>query len=90
MEFASENITRKVDSLGRVSIPKNIRARLSINDNDEVEVGILHMDTRDWVCFGGKPKPIGRDSLERYQIAADVLKELGFAIPQRLLNKIIK
>ena len=37
MELLKENTSRKVDSLGRVSIPKSMRDRLDINEGDEVE-----------------------------------------------------
>ena len=35
--FMSENTTRKVDALGRVSIPKSLRDRLDIAAEDEME-----------------------------------------------------
>lgn len=33
-------IIRKIDELGRVVIPKDIRASLNLNANDDVEIGI--------------------------------------------------
>lgn len=36
--MTSENITRRVDSLGRIVLPKSLRLRAGIADNDELEV----------------------------------------------------
>lgn len=44
MELLKENTSRKVDSLGRVSIPKSMRDRLDINEGDEVEFYLLNAD----------------------------------------------
>jgi len=34
----AENITRRVDSLGRIVLPKNLRLRAGIAESDELEV----------------------------------------------------
>lgn len=51
MNFENQNVSRKVDSLGRVSIPKGIRDRLSIMPNDEVNFWILDQEGTKFVCF---------------------------------------
>ena len=52
MELLKENTTRKVDSLGRVSIPKSMRDRLDIQTNDEVEFYLLNNDDGEqFVCL---------------------------------------
>lgn len=33
-------IIRKIDTLGRIVIPKDIRTSLNLNINDEIEIGI--------------------------------------------------
>lgn len=55
MNFENQNVTRKVDTLGRVSIPKGIRDRLNIKANDEVEFWILDTGTK-YVCFTNEPR----------------------------------
>ena len=35
---------RKIDNFGRITIPKNLRDDLGINENDEFEVGTTVMD----------------------------------------------
>ena len=52
LELLKENTTRKVDSLGRVSIPKGMRDRLEININDEVEFFTLTDEVGEqYVCL---------------------------------------
>ena len=43
------NMTRKVDSLGRVVIPKSVRDKLRIKEGDELEIAMVD---GDWVAFG--------------------------------------
>ena len=84
MELIKENTTRKVDSLGRVSIPKGMRDRLEINTNDEVEFYLLNADDGEqYVCLTNH-----RVQNNRYEIAAQVLAELGFDIPEELESKV--
>lgn len=80
MELLKENTTRKVDSLGRVSIPKGMRDRLEINTNDEVEFYLLNNDDGEqFVCLTNH-KP----GANKYENAAKVLSELGLNIPEEL------
>ena len=76
MNLLYENQSRKIDNLGRVTIPKPIRDRLGWEQDDEVEV--YTMDGASVVLSKGKM----RDS--RYDIAAEVLGELGLEIPKEL------
>ena len=76
MNLLYENQSRKIDNLGRVTIPKPIRDRLGWEQNDEVE--FYTMDGASVVLSKGKM----RDS--RYDIAAEVLGELGLESPKEL------
>ena len=76
MRLQYENQSRKIDNLGRVTIPKPIRDRLGWDQNDEVE--FYTMDGTFSVLSKGKM----RDS--RYDIAIEVLEELGLDIPKAL------
>ena len=48
MRIRPENTTRKIDALGRVTIPKGMRDRMGIRENDDMELftmesgGIVH------------------------------------------------
>ena len=84
MELVKENTTRKVDSLGRVSIPKGMRDRLEIAVNDEVEFYLLSDDVGEqYVCLTNH-KP----GANKYENAAKVLTELGIDIPKELEEKL--
>ena len=84
MELLKENTSRKVDSLGRVSIPKSMRDRLDINEGDEVEFYLLNADNGEqFVCLTNH-----RPGSNKYENAAKVLAELGIDIPEELENKI--
>ena len=77
----SENITRKVDSLGRIVLPKNLRLRTGIADGDEVEFFTKESNGRQFICLSkaGYEDP-------RYEIARGVLEELGIKCPEALLK----
>ncbi len=40
--MAKSGITRRIDELGRLVIPKEIRKNLKIRDNDEIEISIIN------------------------------------------------
>ncbi len=80
MELNKENVTRKIDSMGRVAIPKSMRDRLEMREGDEVEFYLLKHDTGEYyVCFTNH-----KGSKDKYAIAADVLNELDIEIPIEL------
>ncbi len=80
MKLFKENATRKVDTLGRVSIPKGMRDRLNIKELDEVEFFLLEDDNGErYVALTNHAA-----SQNKYTEAADVLIELGLEIPDEL------
>lgn len=76
MRLQYENQSRKIDNLGRVTIPKPIRDRLGWEQGETVEFYTL--DGEYIVLAKGK----ARDS--RYDIAIELLEELGIDIPEQL------
>ncbi len=83
MELIKENTTRKLDSLGRVSIPKSMRDRLGMREGDEVEFYLLSDGEEKYVAIG---KPVGET--EKYLRVAELLEELGLEVPKAVLDKI--
>lgn len=81
--ICDENVSRKVDSLGRVSIPSGLRSRYGFNSGDELEFATLSTGSRNYVLMY---KDNGVDP--KYQVAFDVLKELGCEIPKELNSQI--
>ena len=84
MRLQSENTSRKVDNLGRVSIPKSLRDRLMIKVEDSVYFYLLEDDNgRQYVCLTNQ-----EDVNPKYQLAAEVLAELGLEVPDEILGKL--
>lgn len=83
MELIKENTTRKVDSLGRVSIPKGMRDRMLIKEGDELEFYTLRDGEVNYVVLGKS----GMVDL-KYLRAAEVLDELGIEVPEALMEKL--
>lgn len=77
-----ENTSRKVDSLGRISIPKAIRDRLNIKVNDELDFYTFEDNGINFVCMTNQQEK------NKYFQAAQVLDELGIEIPQALADLI--
>ena len=82
MTFMSENTTRKIDSLGRVSIPKSLRDRFSINPNDEIEFSVCYTGDMTYICLNKK------NDTTKAEILAAELDALGIDIPEKLLDMI--
>ena len=82
MTFMSENTTRKVDGLGRISIPKSLRDRFNINQNDEVEFSVCYDGDRTYICLNKK------NDTTKAEILAAELDALGIEIPDKLLDMI--
>lgn len=81
IDIKDENISRKIDSLGRVSIPSGLRSRYGFNSGDELNFCTLNTGTRDYVLMY---KDSGLDP--KYEIAYETLKELKCEIPENLNN----
>ena len=77
-----ENTSRKVDGLGRVSIPKAIRDRLNIQVNDELDFYTFEENGVSFICMTNQGKKI------KYYQAAQVLDELGIELPEKLAELI--
>ena len=81
ISIARENASRKIDTLGRISIPKGMRDRLVIAEGDEVEFFTITDD--DGVQYVGMTNQT-RNEGAKYTRAAAVLQELGCDIPDAL------
>lgn len=82
MKLRAENTTRKIDHLGRITIPKGLRDRMVINTNDDLELFTLETEGRAYICMA----PVEEDNA-KYKLAAAVLDELGFNVPDILAEK---
>lgn len=86
MKLRPENDNKKIDSLGRIVLPKSLRLRLGINTGDEVElyttdVAVKDGGTRDAIVI--LPKAKVEDEID-YAAAIAALQSLGYDIPEEL------
>lgn len=79
-----ENVTKKIDSLGRITLPKGLRDRMYLsNDNAELEIFTAYIDGRQCICLSS---PV--DEFTKLMAAAEVFAECGVELPQELKDKI--
>ena len=84
MQLVNENVSRKIDSLGRISIPKGLRDRLGMTTDTELNFYTLMTDKGEqMLCMA--PTSFRRD---RFYVAAEVLDELGLDLPKELRAKL--
>lgn len=70
-----ENTTRKIDSLGRITLPKGLRDRMFLADNDELELFTANIDNRQCICLS---KPIREE--DAIQDAINFLGMKGYMV----------
>lgn len=86
MEIIEEHVTRKVDSLGRISIPKGIRDRMRINTGEEVEFFLGIEDGECYIMMKG----FASNTRKERETAMKVLVQMGLDVPQELLDSVIE
>lgn len=70
-----ENTTRKIDSLGRITLPKGLRDRMFLSENAELELFTANIDGRQCICLAS---PVNEEA--EIQKAIDFLVEKGYSI----------
>ena len=83
MRIRPENTTRKIDALGRVTIPKGLRDRMGLHENDDMELFTMESGGREFICLAS-----AQAMEDRYKLAASLLEELNIAIPTELATKV--
>ena len=84
MELIRENTVRRIDSLGRVSIPKGMRNRNNIEINDEVEFFTLRDHGKEYICVARHDE----ESDNPYAKVAAFMQELGLEVPDVIADQI--
>ncbi len=70
-----ENTTRKIDSLGRITLPKGLRDRMFLSENAELELFTANIDGRQCICLAS---PVNEEA--EIQNAIDFLVGKGYSI----------
>lgn len=60
--FIDEKISRRVDSCGRISLPKHLRAKFNIDVGEEVEFFTYEINGRKFVCLSAKENESTKES----------------------------
>jgi len=50
----NEKITRRVDSCGRISLPKHLRLKYNMDVGEEVEFFTCEINGREFICLSTK------------------------------------
>ena len=74
-QLIPENTTRKLDALGRITLPKGLRDRMFLSDNAELELFTANIYGRQCICLS---KPTIEEEI--IQQAIDFLTEKGYLI----------
>jgi AbrB family looped-hinge helix DNA binding protein len=84
MQIFAENTNRRIDGLGRITVPKGIRDRFGIKENDKLEFYTGVQGNSQYILMA----PEESTNL-KYVLVADVLKELGVTnYPKELMDKV--
>lgn len=78
-QLIPENTSRKIDSLGRITIPKGLRDRMFLEEGSDLELFTAIIDGRQCICMAS---PIDDDQKLREAVAAFV--ECGIEVPEEL------
>lgn len=72
-----ENVVRKLDSLGRITLPKGLRDRMNLIENAELEIFTARIDGRNCVCLSAP-------QTEEDEIAAAIefLNKYGYVVEE--------
>ena len=74
-QLIPENTTRKLDALGRITLPKGLRDRMFLSDNAELELFTANIDGIECSCLC---KQMSEE--EEMQEAVDFLVGKGYLI----------
>lgn len=74
-QLIPENVTKKIDSLGRVTLPKGLRDRFNLPENSELDISTGVIDGKRCICL---TEP--RDTGDEVQAAIDLLKNKGYNV----------
>ena len=78
-QLIPENTSRKIDGLGRITIPKGLRDRMFLEEGSDLELFTAIIDGRQCICMAS---PIDDDQKLREAVAAFV--ECGVEVPENL------
>lgn len=76
-----ENVTKSLDSLGRITIPKGLRDRLYLSKDSELEIFTASLDNRLCICLA-KPEAQMNEE-EAIQAAKALLAQYDYTVTEK-------
>lgn len=74
-QLIPENVSKKIDSLGRITIPKGLRDRMFIPDYAELDIYTAKIDGKQCICLA---LPV--DTNAEVEAAIKLLEANGYAV----------
>lgn len=74
-QLVPENATRKLDTLGRITLPKGLRDRMFLEVNDELELFTANIDGRNCICMA---RPVSEE--DEIETAINFLLDKGYEV----------
>ncbi len=81
MILQPENANKRIDNLGRITLPKGLRSRLYLETGTEMELYTMIVAGKHYICL---TKADACDP--RYYVAREVLEELDIEVPEQILR----
>lgn len=74
-QLIPENVSKKLDSLGRITLPKGLRDRMFLADNAELDIYTANIDGIHCICLA---PPV--DASAELEAAIKILEANGYAV----------
>lgn len=83
-QLVPENVIKKIDNLGRITLPKGLRDRMYLtNGNEELEIFTAEIDGRQCICLAS---PVNK--LTKLLAAAEIFEECGVPLTEEMRARI--
>lgn len=76
-----ENLTRKLDGIGRITLPKGLRDRMGLTEDSELEIFTARLDGRQCICLSA----MGAEDVAIDE-AIELLLEKGYSVAKKEEN----
>ena len=82
-QLVPENVTRKLDNLGRITLPKGLRDRMYLNDNTELEIFTANVDGRNCIVLATP-----ETEASKLLLAQQLFQECDIKLPNEIIEYI--